>query len=181
MYIKRQDIINKYSNTPKHFYLNENKLIKDGVKEYDLFLSYNHKDFDLAKAIYLELISQGIKVYVDFKDNSFQRITNQETAKILCDRLSSCKALAYIHTKNARESKWCPWEIGLASGLKNFKCIIIPAIENNDNEFERQEYLMLYPFVTYEAMTKSNYHYIFWVRSQLGDNPIQLKQWIKTN
>ncbi len=166
MFVKVRDIINKYSKLNEDYSINDSNTF-DSLQykaylsllnndKYDLFLSYNHKDITLARAIYHELKNQGISVYADFIDPSFQPIVNKKTAKILCNKIANCKALAYIHTENAKNSKWCPWEIGLASGLKDFKCVIIPAIVNDDNEFDRQEYLTLYPFASYTKDRNGN-------------------------
>lgn len=186
MFVKIGEIIDKYSKLNEEYNSSSTKFCKDEYglnclfsfnKKYDLFLSYNHKDITLAKAIYQELQNQGISVYADFIDLSFKPIVDKNTAKILCDKIANCKALAYIHTENAKNSKWCPWEIGLASGLKDFKCVIIPAIVKDDNEFDRQEYLTLYPFTSYTKYINGKGPF-FWVKTSMTGNGIRLLNWI---
>ena len=96
---------------------------------YDIFLSYNHLDINVAKWVYEKLSKQGYRVYADFIDSSYPIIVDIKTSLILVNKINQCKCLLYIHTVNSKNSKWCPWEIGLASGLKNFKCAIIPILD----------------------------------------------------
>lgn len=171
-------VISHCERLNENYHFNDSNIIYKKGKNYDLFLSYNHKDIVLAKAVYHELINQGISVYADFIDPTFKTIVDKTTALILCDRLADCKALAYIHTANASNSKWCPWEIGLASGLRDFKCLIISAIERDDNEFIRQEYLLLYPFTSYSPDLNGNGPY-FWVRTSKKGKSEKLIDWLK--
>ncbi len=146
-------------------------------KQYDIFLSYSLHDLSFAKKIFNLLIKKGFSVYADFIDPSFSRQNvNKKTAKKLSKMISKCKSLIYIHSKSAAVSKWCPWEIGLASGLKNFRCAIMPLVEELDSEFERQEYLLLYPIIDYNK--DHNGIYMFWSNDNNKYNT--LSDWIIT-
>ena len=133
--------------------------------KYDIFLSYNHLDINVAKWIYEKLSNQGYKVYADFIDPSYPNVVDIKTSLILIDKIKQCSCLLYIHSINSKKSKWCPWEIGLTSGLKDFKCAIIPVLENLSDIYEKQEYLLIYPTIeTYKGNLVVNYfgtpHYI---------------------
>lgn len=56
-------------------------------------------------------------------------------------RVSSC--LAYVHSANASESVWMPWELGYFDGFKPGFVWIVPLVEKSDKEYEGQEYLGL--------------------------------------
>ena len=53
------------------------------------------------------------------------------TANVIKKRISNCKGLSYIATRNIINSKWCPWELGLADGMLNGKSCILPVMEES--------------------------------------------------
>ncbi len=111
---------------------------------FDIFLSYSLPDQYYAKLVFQKLKESGFTVYADFLDKKLSRSNiTKHTAEVLAATISKCKSLIYIHSRGAKNSKWCPWEVGLASGLKNFRCGILPLTEEFDSEYERQEYLTL--------------------------------------
>ena len=122
---------------------------KKGDK-YDVFLSYSYSDKRFALIIYDLLIKYGLSVYIDINDNSLNRDNvNKKTAKRLAKIMDECRSLIYVHTSSAKASKWCPWELGYMSGIRNFRCAVMPLVEENE-KFSNQEYLSLYPYVDYE-------------------------------
>ena len=46
-------------------------------------------------------------------------------------------------------SKWCPWELGLFDGISNGKCCILPVIKEKKDFYKGQEYLGMYPYLSY--------------------------------
>lgn len=100
-----------------------------------------------------------------------------KTANVIKKRISNCKGLSYIATRNIVNSKWCPWELGLADGMLNGKSCILPVMEESST-FKGLEYLGLYPYIEYEKISgKSTYE--FWVIDQ-GDSSryASLKSWL---
>jgi hypothetical protein len=64
-----------------------------------------------------------------------------------------------------------PWELGYFDGLKAEHVWILPLVANSDGEFQRQEYLALYPSI--EKLTD------LYGRSNLGfDNVGDLREQI---
>lgn len=130
------------------------KNIKKGDK-YDAFLSYSYSDKEYALIIYALLKECGLSVYIDIKDESLDRDSvNKKTAKKLATKMNDCRSLIYVHTSSAKASKWCPWELGYMSGRTDFRCAIMPLIEDN-KKFLNQEYLNLYPYVDCEMDEKT--------------------------
>lgn len=89
----------------------------------------------------------GLKVYVDWIDDSGldRGKVTAGTAQILRDRMQTCFSLIYVHTPNATQSAWMPWELGYFDGLKPRHVWILPLVSEYDSEFKGQEYLGLYP------------------------------------
>ena len=128
--------------------------IKNG-NEYDMFISYSYPDKDFALIIYALLVEYGFSVYIDIKDDYLNRDSvSKKTAKRLERIMDSCRSLIYVHTPSAKESRWCPWELGYMSGKRNPRCTVIPLIEGKE-KFPNQEYLGLYPFIDYEEDKKT--------------------------
>jgi hypothetical protein len=59
--------------------------------------------------------------------------------------MKTCSSLVYVHTHNATQSVWMPWELGYFDGLKPRRVWILPLVSDYDSEFKGQEYLGLYP------------------------------------
>lgn len=173
MYISKRFLNEQTQKKVIHDSYNFSNSIKS---HYDIFLSYSFYDIDYAKKIYQLLLKHGFSVYADFIDNSFSRKNvNKVTAEKLIFAMKKCDSLVYIHSKSSKDSKWCPWEIGLASGINNFKCAILPLIEDY-YEFDRQEYLMIYPVIELRNTTTG----IEKLWAFEGENYNSLNEWIKT-
>jgi len=77
------------------------------------FLSHSTKDADLLPGVIAILERHGAAVYVDKKDESLPPTTSRETASILKNRIKQCRKFILLTTKNSKDSRWMPWELGL--------------------------------------------------------------------
>jgi hypothetical protein len=117
------------------------------VNRYDIFLSNAYRDGDVILGVKRLIEAQGLSIYVDWIDDSGLdrgRVT-KNTAKVLRERMRVSSSLAYVHSANATESVWMPWELGYFDGFKPGFVWIVPLVEKSDEEYEGQEYLGLYP------------------------------------
>lgn len=114
---------------------------------YDVFLSHSYQDADAIYGIKSIIEKLGLKVYVDWIDDSGldRGKVTARTAQILRERMQTCACLVYVHTPNATQSIWMPWELGYFDGLKPSHVWILPLVSQDDEEFRGQEYLGLYP------------------------------------
>jgi len=69
------------------------------------------------------------------------------TAEVLRERMRSAASLVYVHSANASDSVWMPWELGYFDGFKPTYVWVLPLVVASDSEFRGQEYLGLYPTV----------------------------------
>lgn len=128
------------------------KSLKDAAdsSSFDIFLSHSYLDKELIIGTLTYLEAMDYSVYVDWKQDSQlsrEEITKR-TAKILRKRLSQSRALFFVTTANAPNSKWMPWELGYMDG-KSGKCAILPIAGQytaSDSYFG-QEYLEVYPYI----------------------------------
>lgn len=135
---------------------------------YDIFLSHSFKDKDLADGLTEQFESLGYTVYVDWRDDPQldRSHVNRDTARVLRARLTTSKALFYVTSENAGDSRWMPWELGYMDGVKT-TAAILPVTENTErgDGFNGQEYLGLYPYVTVSLDRAGNER--IWVRDDV--------------
>jgi hypothetical protein len=130
--------------------LNENVKAYSAYRTYDIFLSHSIKDARIILGLKKDLENRGLKVYVDWiEDSQLDRSkVTPENADIIRTRIKSCRCLFYAISKESRLSSWVQWELGYADGNRNGKVAILPIeTDSNDNDFYTQEYLGLYPVV----------------------------------
>lgn len=146
-------------------------------KTYDIFLSHSSLDHDLVLALVHLFNQAGYSVYVDWiEDPQLDRNNvTKSTATVLKQRMKQSRCLAYVSTKNITNSKWCPWELGYFDGKNDEQCCILPVMMGN--RFDGQEYLGLYPYLTYSINTRTD-KYDFWVHEQDSDKYILLSLWL---
>jgi hypothetical protein len=127
--------------------LTEDSRLFSSTDRYDVFLSHSYKDADVIYGIKSIIGSLGLKVYVDWIDDSgldHDTVTTR-TAQVLRQRMQTCSCLIYVHSPNATHSVWMPWELGYFDGFKPSHVWILPLVSEYDSEFKGQEYLGLYP------------------------------------
>nr|WP_237719485.1 toll/interleukin-1 receptor domain-containing protein [Pseudomonas luteola] len=125
-----------------------------GATRFDVFLSHSINDAELVLGVKALLEEMGKKVYVDWADDPEldRSQVNKHTAERLRGRMKQSETLLYIATENATSSKWMPWELGYFDGHKPNKVAILPVLENENQKFEGQEYLGLYPSVDKDSL-----------------------------
>lgn len=110
-----------------------------------VFLSHRHtEDQSLIKEVKGFFAEQGASVYIDWLDKDMPKVTNGETAEKLKTKISQCKKFIILATPESIESIWIPWEIGLADRTKGLPNIAILPIVNDENNWDRREYYLLY-------------------------------------
>lgn len=98
------------------------------------FLSHSHKDAELAKGLQGYLQAQGWIVYIDWEDTSMPPKPNRETAQKIKDRIKLLGWFIFLATANSTSSRWCPWEIGYADGVKQIdKIVVVPTRDSAGN------------------------------------------------
>ena len=178
-FLSREYVKRDISNASETRILNENYAVFSQKESYDLFISHSFFDKKLILTLIDLFNNADYSVYVDWiNDKTLDRNNvSPKTAKVIKNRISDCKGLSYIATGNITNSKWCPWELGLADGMLNGRSCILPVMEETVT-FKGLEYLGLYPFIEYEKVRNKNI-YEFWVIDQ-GDSSryVSLRNWL---
>lgn len=117
-----------------------------------IFLSHSHKDADLIKPAIAYFLSQGIEIYVDWLDPEMPSVTSAKTASKIKDKIKENQKFVVLLTVNSKESKWVPWELGYADGVKGeSKIAILPILRNSYDSFKGVEYMDLYAKIGLEG------------------------------
>ncbi len=153
--------------------LTNTKLLYEDLsqKEFDIFFSYSYSDKEYAIKLVNLLEKHNFSVYIDLRDPKLNRSNvDRETAERISNIMNRCKCLVYMHTASSKVSKWCPWELGYMTAKTNFRCATILLTEDKE-EFPRQEYLEIYPYLRYEKIKDSN-EFAFWAHELDSDKYI---------
>jgi hypothetical protein len=110
------------------------------------FLSHSSQDDELMPAVVRLLENHGAKVYLDKRDPTLESQTPREIANTLRQRIRATKKFVLFTTNNSMESKWVPWELGLADDAKGTGAVaLLPAVEKAfEFQWTEQEYLGIY-------------------------------------
>ncbi|EHU0373429.1 TIR domain-containing protein [Vibrio cholerae] len=160
--------------------LAESSALFNKSKTYDIFLSHSSKDAELILGVKATLQDMGYSVYVDWvEDAQLDRSNvNEATAQLLRERMDASKSLFYVTTENAESSKWMPWECGYFDGIKDKVAILPIKKHSNDNHYQGQEYLGLYPYCLKENDFTQNPR--LWIHKD-KDYYVSYDDWLKTS
>jgi TIR domain len=107
------------------------------------FLSHSHKDARIAKSVQAFLHAQGWDIYIDWDDTTMPDSPSRETALRIQSQIRDLTWFLFLATLNSMGSRWCPWEIGYADGVKSYdNILIIPTSDSSGSH--GSEYMQLY-------------------------------------
>lgn len=67
------------------------------------------------------------------------------------ERIKQANLFLFLATKDSTASRWCPWEIGYADGVKSLSDIFIVPTRDDDGTSRGNEYLQLYKKIDLSA------------------------------
>lgn len=121
-----------------------------------VFISHKHDELDeLSNFIAFLEKTYSVKAYIDANDSEMPSITSGETASNLKKRIVECDKFILLATNAAIASKWCNWELGYGDAKKYPDNIAILPIKPKDISYKGNEYLELYPHITYYNGTEN--------------------------
>ncbi len=125
-------------------------------KKTTVFISHKHDELDdLSNFISFLEKNYSVKAYIDANDSNMPSITGRKTASNLKKRIIECDKFILLATNLAIESKWCNWELGYGDANKYPDRIAILPIKPKDISYKGNEYLELYPHLTYYDGTEN--------------------------
>lgn len=143
------------------------------------FLSHSSKDHELLEGAMEVLHNHGARVYIDEIDPEMPPYTSAETAALLKQRISQTRRFVLLTTENSKDSRWVPWELGIADGEKGLVNIaLFPASDStyHDN-WTSWEYLGLYHRIVWGKL--SGHEKELWmVLDAKANTAITLRKWL---
>lgn len=143
------------------------------------FLSHSSKDKEILAGAIQVLQNHGAVVYIDEIDPEMPPYTSEETAALLKQRISQTKRFVLLTTNNSKESRWVPWELGIADGAKGLsKIAIFPASDTtNDDSWASWEYLGLYRRVVW-GLLQGHPQELWMVLDTKANTAVPLRDWL---
>lgn len=145
------------------------------------FLSHSTKDDELVVGAIRVLEAHGATVYLDKIDPDLPPYTSAETASKLKQRVNQTKKFVLLASKNSKESKWVPWELGVADGYKGLSRIaLFPAVDDeSDTAWTSWEYLGLYDRIVWGDL-KGHDKKLWMVLDQKSNTAWPLTDWLRS-
>jgi len=123
------------------------KEAKERITSKTVFLSHSTKDDHLVPGVIAFFKTFNVGVYTDDFDKRLPNPPNTATAMILKSEIQSIPRLVVLATPNTHTSRWIPWELGLADGLRGIppNAILPSTPEGQEPNWLKSEYFSLYP------------------------------------
>lgn len=153
---------------------------KSFTDSFDVFLSHSSKDKDVLPSAINFLSEYGINVYIDKQDEKLPERTSTETALVLKERIKEARKFIVLVSRNSKDSRWIPWELGIADEKKKIKNIaILPIVQSNGTlEWPEQECLEIYPSVV-NAKFAGQQKNVWMVYDRHTNKGTELGRWLR--
>lgn len=111
-----------------------------------VFLSHSSADRAALPAVIRFLEAFGVNVYIDKTDQSLPQNTSPETGAKLKERIHQCDKFIVLVSENSKDSRWIPWELGIADESKTIQNVaLLPKVNSSEMpDWAEQEYMGLY-------------------------------------
>jgi hypothetical protein len=146
----------------------------------DVFLSHSSMDKGVLPQVIGFLEKHGAKVYIDKVDKELPEKTSSETGVKLKERITQCPKFIVLVTANSKNSRWIPWELGIADEKKKLPNVaLLPDIGNQASaEWPEQEYLGLYPRIVLETFNGQTSP-VWMVLDHHKNRGTELREWLR--
>ncbi|POA27745.1 MULTISPECIES: toll/interleukin-1 receptor domain-containing protein [unclassified Pseudomonas] len=144
------------------------------------FISHSSKDQELVLGVMEVIANHGGVPYIDEIDPAMPTHTSEETADLLKTRIAECKRFVLLTTPNSKDSRWVPWELGVADGKKGVNRIAIFGASDNvdDDSWSSWEYMGLYPRIIW-GMLEGHENELWMVYTEKTDSAVTLRSWLR--
>ncbi|MGE7471995.1 toll/interleukin-1 receptor domain-containing protein [Bosea sp. NPDC003192] len=144
------------------------------------FLSHSSQDGEWVVGAIRLLEGHGATVYIDKKDSKLPPYTNKETAAGLKNRIHQSHKFVLLASNNSKDSRWVPWELGIADEHKGLgRIAILPAVDStSETSWTSWEYLGLYNRIVWGDL-RGHKDKIWMVIDEHKNTAVELASWLK--
>ena len=178
-YATRSDLLGFAANLNVSEQASVRKTAEDRSPEGATFLSHSSKDQELVIGAVRLLTGHGATVYIDKKDPTLPPYTSKDTAIGLKKRIQQSQKFVLLASKNSKDSRWVPWELGIADQAKGLsKVAILPTVESpTDVTWTNWEYLGLYDRIVWGDL-KGREKPVWMVLDETKNTATELSAWL---
>ena len=135
---------------------------------FDVFISHDTSDYELALRIHDTLHKVGITAYIYELYPQYRK----DISTAICDVLKTCKACLCLLTYNGVQSFWVHQELGAAYA---FNRIIIPAVQSGV-DYKVKGFVQFKPHINYDPanLEKFTYDVIWALRNEVFGHEARL-------
>ncbi|MNR36601.1 hypothetical protein D3C85_1545400 [compost metagenome] len=90
------------------------------------------------------LKEHGLDLYIDWQDDLMPETPDGTTAARIRTMIRNADVFLLLATSDSMISRWCPWELGFADGVKRTEQIAVISTRDNAGNYYGSEYLQLY-------------------------------------
>lgn len=122
------------------------------------FICHSHKDKERVQGLVVLLSQAGLAAYVDWEDSELPSVPDRQTAAKIQKVIATADLFLFLATPHSMASRWCPWEIGYADGMKSIDQILVVPTADTDGRTHGNEYLQLYRRVDVDSIGTLSYY-----------------------
>lgn len=150
------------------------------VASTDVFLSHSSADRTVLPNVIGFLKQYNVNVYIDKGDKELPQKTSMQTGVKLKERITQCRKFIVLVTTNSKNSRWIPWELGIADEKKKIPNVaLLPDVLSSTTvDWPEQEYLGLYPRIVLENFTGQQKP-VWMVLDHHVNRGVELGEWLK--
>jgi hypothetical protein len=100
-----------------------------------------------------------MNLYIDWQDASMPETPDGTTAARIRSVIRAADVFLFLATNNSMASRWCPWELGFADGVKRNEQIGIVSTRDSSGRYFGNEYMQLYRKIDQSPSSGSLYWY----------------------
>ncbi len=180
-YATREDFLEFAAELNESEQISVRKSAEDRSPEGATFLSHSSKDQELVVGAVRLLTGHGATVYIDKKDPALPPYTSKDTAIGLKKRIQQSRKFVLLASKNSKDSRWVPWELGIADQARGLSRVaILPTVEKQtDVTWSSWEYLGLYDRVVWGDL-EGEAKRVWMVLDEKKNRATKLSDWLRS-
>lgn len=118
-----------------------------------VFLSHSSADKGHVERVKLFFKEHSAIAFADSDDPTLPKPPTVDTAEKLKTHIKNKSRFVIMVSSNSRDSRWIPWELGIADGEKGVAPVAVLPItsDGNEEEWTKEEYYKLYPRIKHNG------------------------------